>query len=361
MKRKLLTMLSVCLLLILASLAVAEESNYAGNKKESLDRINRELCRNVLCHSGQDCLVTKGIASCICKKSCPGHENPVCGSNGMTFPNHCELHRTACLQGKKIAIKHRGICKGRPTPSQSLKNVTQSKPVVCLEDDRDDIRSRIIGWLRTQNNSQEALQDYKNLLKSYFDLMDEDNNGRLDAMEFKEFVQANQTAEMDSTEEEYENSLVQSLCADALISISDDDSDRELNIEEFIKCLDPEFKPPKRDCELDDMIYNDGAEIPTNDCNSCICACGQWVCTALKCDDPEANHVRAKMLKDEEEYHNLVVNGEEARELLSQEISQQNNKQQGHHIQRRVMSLHKPRHPHNNKKHNWRKFDHREE
>ena len=22
------------------------------------------------------------------------------------------------------------------------------------------------------------------------------------------------------------------------------------------------------DCELDDMIYNDGAEIPTNDCNS---------------------------------------------------------------------------------------------
>lgn len=68
--------------------------------------------------------------------------------------------------------------------------------VVCLEDDRDDIRSRIIGWLRTQNNSLEGLQDYKNLLKSYFDLMDEDNNERLDAMEFKEFVQANQTAEM---------------------------------------------------------------------------------------------------------------------------------------------------------------------
>ena len=68
--------------------------------------------------------------------------------------------------------------------------------VVCLEDDRDDVRSRIIGWLRTQNNSPEALQDYTNLLKSYFDLMDEDNNGRLDAMEFKEFVQANQTAEM---------------------------------------------------------------------------------------------------------------------------------------------------------------------
>lgn len=67
--------------------------------------------------------------------------------------------------------------------------------VVCLEDDRDEIHSRIIGWLKTQNNLLEGLQDYKNLLKSYFDLMDENSNGRLDAMEFKEFVQANQTAE----------------------------------------------------------------------------------------------------------------------------------------------------------------------
>ena len=30
----------------------------------------------------------------------------------MTFPNHCELHRTACLEGKKISIKHDGTCKG---------------------------------------------------------------------------------------------------------------------------------------------------------------------------------------------------------------------------------------------------------
>lgn len=30
----------------------------------------------------------------------------------MTFPNHCELHRTACLEGKKISIKHDGRCKG---------------------------------------------------------------------------------------------------------------------------------------------------------------------------------------------------------------------------------------------------------
>ena len=39
--------------------------------------------------------------------------------------------------------------------------------------------------------------------------------------------------------EEYINPVLQSLCADALISISDEDSDWELSINEFMKCLDP--------------------------------------------------------------------------------------------------------------------------
>ena len=39
--------------------------------------------------------------------------------------------------------------------------------------------------------------------------------------------------------EEYMNPILQSLCADALLSISDEDSDWELNITEFTKCLDP--------------------------------------------------------------------------------------------------------------------------
>ena len=39
--------------------------------------------------------------------------------------------------------------------------------------------------------------------------------------------------------EEYVNPILQSLCADALISISDEDSDLELSFNEFMKCLDP--------------------------------------------------------------------------------------------------------------------------
>ncbi len=39
--------------------------------------------------------------------------------------------------------------------------------------------------------------------------------------------------------DEYINPVLQNLCADALLSISDEDSDWELNITEFMKCLDP--------------------------------------------------------------------------------------------------------------------------
>ena len=69
-------------------------------------------CTNILCHAGQECAIVGRNAACNCKKSCPESENTVCGSNGITFPNHCELHRTACLEGKKISIKHDGTCKG---------------------------------------------------------------------------------------------------------------------------------------------------------------------------------------------------------------------------------------------------------
>ena len=42
---------------------------------------------------------------------------------------------------------------------------------------------------------------------------------------------------------EYINPVLQNLCADALLSLSDEDSDWELNITEFMRCLDPgEFK-----------------------------------------------------------------------------------------------------------------------
>lgn len=37
------------------------------------------------------------------------------------------------------------------------------------------------------------------------------------------------------------------------------------------------------ECALEDEMYADGAETEV-DCNRCVCACGNWVCTAMTCD-----------------------------------------------------------------------------
>ena len=39
------------------------------------------------------------MAVCICQRKCPDRRHPVCGSDGVAYENHCELHREACIQG----------------------------------------------------------------------------------------------------------------------------------------------------------------------------------------------------------------------------------------------------------------------
>lgn len=90
-------------------------------------------CINVVCHTGQECVIVDNNAACVCRKSCPDHEKPVCGSNGMTFPNHCELHRTSCLERKKISIKYEGECQGLPTQPPLTAMNNQWKPSKLYE------------------------------------------------------------------------------------------------------------------------------------------------------------------------------------------------------------------------------------
>lgn len=39
---------------------------------------------------------------------------------------------------------------------------------------------------------------------------------------------------------------------------------------------------PPTECALEDEAYEDGAETQV-ECNRCVCACGNWVCTAMTC------------------------------------------------------------------------------
>ena len=56
-----------------------------------------------MCAAGSD-----GSAECVCAgpEFCEGHSKQVCGTDGVLYPSHCELHRTACIKGSHIGIDH---------------------------------------------------------------------------------------------------------------------------------------------------------------------------------------------------------------------------------------------------------------
>lgn len=67
-------------------------------------------CLVKYCGNGEECVVIKGKAVCICQRQCPKIRKVICGSDGKLYSNHCELHRAACLTAKPLFIDHSFSC-----------------------------------------------------------------------------------------------------------------------------------------------------------------------------------------------------------------------------------------------------------
>lgn len=67
-------------------------------------------CLVKYCGKGEECIVQKGAAECICQRQCPKIKKTICGSDGKLYANHCELHRTACLTSKPLFVDHSLAC-----------------------------------------------------------------------------------------------------------------------------------------------------------------------------------------------------------------------------------------------------------
>ncbi|KAK3530435.1 hypothetical protein QTP86_024345, partial [Hemibagrus guttatus] len=210
-----------------------------------------KVCANVFCGAGRECAVTeKGEPTCLCMEHCKPHKRSVCGSNGKTYRNHCELHRDACLTGLKIQVAYDGHCEEKKTGKVA------TSPIVCYLADRNELRSRVIEWLQTEmvpDGWFSKGSNFSDVLLKYFQNYD-NGDAQLDSTEFLKFIQHNETAIN-------------------ITSYADEENNRLL-------------RPINSKCALEDETYEDGAETQV-ECNRCVCACGNWVCTAVTCDGSE--------------------------------------------------------------------------
>lgn len=68
-------------------------------------------CDISLCsHPRHFCMVVDGMATCVCQQACPLILLPVCGSDGQSYPNNCNLQVEACMTGKDLTVVSMGEC-----------------------------------------------------------------------------------------------------------------------------------------------------------------------------------------------------------------------------------------------------------
>lgn len=252
---------------------------------------SEDVCQGVSCGHGRSCVASGTAPTCQCAKTCPDHAHPVCGTDAAWYPNHCELHRHACMLGKAISIDHtEAAC--RVTPEKAATKRFREKPVVCYQEELNYLREKLMAWVATRQDQVSSSRD--EVVERTFKHCDLNGDYVVNSLEFlrcsEEDEQVRATPSPDLADEEITADdhqkvvILRGLCIDALIDATDINSDWALNLTEFSKALDPNFLLPKRRCALDDRQFEDGAETKVH-CNSCICACGNWVCTSKVCDN----------------------------------------------------------------------------
>lgn len=260
-----------------------------------------DTCDTVFCSLGKECVMENKKPTCACIEKCGADDNkPVCGSVGAeirTYQSLCHLYKHACESNNtKITLVAKEPCKQKLDEEKKSsveieKNKLKEKPVVCMEKHRDGLRSAIIKFVSGKMGIKTDSVSYKGTLLKYFFSLDTDSDQLVDTKEFMQIL------DEDASITEilnHDNPVLRGLCSTELIAITDINSDYKLGWDEFYKCLDPKFEPPREKCELGGLVYEDGEDVPLACNNSCKCACGHWVCTQRACPDQNQNSNRAQ-------------------------------------------------------------------
>ncbi|CAH1247122.1 FSTL5 [Branchiostoma lanceolatum] len=178
-----------------------------------------DACSETFCGPGRHCRVNpeSGDAECVCLDACRPHKKPVCGNDGKLYPNHCELHRMACVLKKRIAIAHNKDCFYQGDN--------------CTDDEYEKLKTQL---LRLQNRKfaqspdaeglgQDELSIKKFLVTMMFEYWDLDNDGQ---------VSSNEMGQVMRKEDELAEVLTTCSLYD-LLKYDDIDEDHRVDIDEF--------------------------------------------------------------------------------------------------------------------------------
>ncbi|XP_043559360.1 follistatin-related protein 5-like isoform X1 [Chiloscyllium plagiosum] len=133
-------------------------------------------CEKNYCGRGQQCIISKEteLPECVCIHQCKPNYIPVCGSDGKFYENHCELHRAACQQRKRIHIVdnkecffHGGQCK--------LADYSRLKSMLL------DLQSR--RYFQEENITMETTTLKRVLVENMFKYFDTSGDGLIDNSE----------------------------------------------------------------------------------------------------------------------------------------------------------------------------------
>ncbi|KAM9687274.1 agrin isoform 2-T2 [Trichechus inunguis] len=97
------------------------------------DSVAPVTCAEMHCEFGASCMEETGSARCVCPTpTClEANATKVCGSDGVTYGDECQLRTIACRQGLDISVQSLGPCQdsiapsAHPTPAATTRPVTR--------------------------------------------------------------------------------------------------------------------------------------------------------------------------------------------------------------------------------------------
>ncbi|XP_035295203.1 agrin isoform X5 [Cricetulus griseus] len=94
------------------------------------DSLTPMTCVEIHCEFGASCVEEAGFAHCVCPTlTCPeANSTKVCGSDGVTYGNECQLKTIACRQGLDISTQSLGPCQEIVAPGASPASASLTTP-----------------------------------------------------------------------------------------------------------------------------------------------------------------------------------------------------------------------------------------